>query len=657
MSSDENVARASIDRDLGLDTVISRRDFLNGTAVALGSGLTMSLPGRAWGMQESGRSYNTAFNGPPGVGDYRFDNGNTWEVLSRAHAIRDRAYTASEIDEAPPTDDEFSLVIVGGGPAGLGAAYYFNRLAAGRRSCLILDNHGIFGGEAKRNEFIVNGTHLYAPQGSNLLFTPRQPGDGLLYEELTDIGMPLEYEYAAATGISKPMSFDRTNYGFLWLADGSDSVGFFNHQSGAMVRNPWKRDLVDTAFSEEERSALLRWRYDTHLPEEKGDAALDPWLDSMSIHQYLTGHLGLHDVVSRYCDTVLGSAIGLGSETSSALIGKKIELPGFVAKKHARSRSSRDSDELVKLFEEHNVNGFPGGNAFVARYFLKHLLPDAISGDKTPGGVTTGSIDFGRLDQSGRATRLRLGATVLNVAHQHGERKGVRIVYERDGKLQAVRAKAVVMATGAWVTRNVVRDLPPAHLDALASFVHVPVLVANVALTNWRFLDSIGVTACRWFSGDFGFSCNIRAPIQFDGHTPPLDPNKPIVLTFYAPIIHRGLPASQQAVMGRTEVLSTPFREYERQIRLQMTKLFAAGGFDAARDIAAITLNRWGHAYVVPQPGFFFGPNGTGAPSDRIREPFGRIAFAHSELRGLQNFRGAVYEAKRAVEQVSDYVR
>ena len=57
--------------------------------------------------------------------------------------------------------------------------------------------------------------------------------------------------------------------------------------------------------------------------------------------------------------------------------------------------------------------------------------------------------------------------------------------------------------------------------------------------------------------------------------------------------------------------------------------MFAPGGFDPRRDIAGIILNRRGHAYVNPQPGFFFGVNGKPAPRDVLRNrPHGRIAFA-----------------------------
>jgi len=33
--------------------------------------------------------------------------------------------------------------------------------------------------------------------------------------------------------------------------------------------------------------------------------------------------------------------------------------------------------------------------------------------------------------------------------------------------------------------------------------------------------------------------------------------------------------------------------------------MFAASGFDAKRDIAGMVLNRFGHAFINPQPGFF----------------------------------------------------
>jgi spermidine dehydrogenase len=72
--------------------------------------------------------------------------------------------------------------------------------------------------------------------------------------------------------------------------------------------------------------------------------------------------------------------------------------------------------------------------------------------------------------------------------------------------------------------------------------------------------------------------------------------------------------------------------------------------------VAAIALNRWGHAYVVPEPGFHFGRNGAPPAADVVRASVGPVAFASAELRGVQSFRGAVYEARRAFAQVLPYL-
>jgi spermidine dehydrogenase len=85
--------------------------------------------------------------------------------------------------------------------------------------------------------------------------------------------------------------------------------------------------------------------------------------------------------------------------------------------------------------------------------------------------------------------------------------------------------------------------------------------------------------------------------------------------------------------------------------------MFSASGFDAQRDIAGIILNRWGHAYASPQPGFFFGKDGKPAPRDILRAaPFGRIAFANTDLSGSPDHTTAVVEAHRAVGQILDQV-
>ena len=154
--------------------------------------------------------------------------------------------------------------------------------------------------------------------------------------------------------------------------------------------------------------------------------------------------------------------------------------------------------------------------------------------------------------------------------------------------------------------------------------------------------------------GDFGFSCNIRQPLNIEGYEAPFDPEKPIVLTFYAPLMDSDLPAQAQGAALRWKLFNTPYAEIEGRILSQMNALFRRGRFKAERDVAGITINRWGHAYVVPQPGFMYPAGGGKSNSDIVREGFDRIFFAHSELYGVQAFIGAVSEGQRAARQALD---
>jgi spermidine dehydrogenase len=258
---------------------------------------------------------------------------------------------------------------------------------------------------------------------------------------------------------------------------------------------------------------------------------------------------------------------------------------------------------------------------------------------------------------------MRGGTTVIRVEQRGAVDRGEHVAItwvERDaaGRFAARRltARRVVMASGGWMNRHVLPGLPASHRDAYASFRHSAVLVANVALDNWRFLTRLGAGAFIW-EGGFGFAGNVRRPMKV-GDAPPvgdhgparLHPDDPIVMTFYVPYYYPGDPPADQGKRGRLELLGASFADVERAIREQMLRLFGEAGFDPATGIAGIILNRWGHAYVNPGPGFMFGAGGREAAPDVIRTPFGRIAIGHSELQGHQNWTGAAAEGRRAVE-------
>jgi spermidine dehydrogenase len=167
---------------------------------------------------------------------------------------------------------------------------------------------------------------------------------------------------------------------------------------------------------------------------------------------------------------------------------------------------------------------------------------------------------------------------------------------------------------------------------------------------HWRFFDKLGFAAARWFSG-LGWQVCVRRNVAFTADSPPLTPDSPIILTFYIPFLFPGVDPAVQGTAGRAQLLGTSYADFERQIREQMSEMFGAAGFDARRDIAGIVLNRWGHAYFAPQPGFFFGRNGQPAPHEILHTPHGRIIFAHSELQGNMNMAHAMLEGRRGARQ------
>ncbi len=628
---------------------ITRRDFLNGTPIGMG-GLLLGLGApdsrSSTSAQAPRSSLGPDWYGYGGVGDYRSSHGNTPEVVANAHRLRERESVAS-FDQLESVE-EYDYVIVGCGIAGLSAGLEFTKKRKNGQSCLMLDNHPIFGGEAKENEFNVDGNRLIAPQGANGFFIPEAVNDPAMAVSdpryYAELGLPREYQLCDWPGERKPINFCADNYGYLvkGLQERTSVGHFFNAghpDKGSWAIDMWTKQLKNTPLSKTSRETLLRWYHTGATRNYNSEAEAIADLDRMSYKEFLEKELGLGPEAAAYSDLFLASGNGLGSDATSAYAAYKLPMSGF---------ADMPPPELKR-------SSFPGGNSGFARHFLKRLIPAGIEGKDRFEDIITGRVNFQALDRPGEPLRMRFNSTVLSVAHDGtpDAADAVKLVYIRDGKFYAVRAKAMVMATGSWINRHIVRDLPVDLADACSKFQYAPFLVANVALNNWRFLYKLGISAAIWdrVDGDFGYTCNIRNPMQVGDYQPPLDPDKPIVLSFYTPFYYPGLAVRVQGAKGRAELLATSYHDYERQIYAQMMKLFGSSGFNPQRDVAGIVLNRWGHAYSVPYPGFYGGKGGI-APRDVIRKGYGRIAFGHSELDGLQHYGPAADEGRRAFNQV-----
>ncbi|PYU03710.1 MAG: FAD-dependent oxidoreductase [Acidobacteria bacterium] len=640
-----------------MDASITRRDFLGATLLASGAQLLSPFsPAQLLATEPHAALPGSMedWNGYGGVGEYADSNGNTWEVLSAGHKLRD-ANPSAFLKDAADTGELYDCVVVGGGISGLAAAALFLRQARPGSKCLVLENHPIFGGEARQNEFDVDGYRVIAHQGSAIYFVPYPRS--FLADFYYAIGLhEPRLSYQAWGGSDAAMAIGRTPYDSAGMSTGQYGFWFgpkfiandSESSSGKWLIDPVGRKFAGAPVNNAARAELLHWYSGgaaDHAkfapPQYEGDE-VSRSLDAVTLEDHYIQRFGLtREFIRKYLSPDLGGGSGLGADALSAF--------------------SEYAADLLHPYEKKGeaVQMFPGGNTTIARLIVKTLIPAAFAGDATPDGVTRSPINFAALDRAESKSRIRLGSTVLQVSHEGdpASADSLQLIYEKDGKLGRVRARSAVMAGGNWTTKHIIADLPSAQKTAYSQFFRSPCIMANIAVRNWRFLAKLGISGCRWFGGDIGNYFELRRMALVGDVPPQITPDSPVVLTVKILFSYPGLSTETQGHRGRGELLATSFREYERRIRNQFSQMFSSVGFDAQRDIAGIVLNRWGHAYLSPQPGFFFGTGGKPAPREVLRAaPFGRITFANTDLAGAMDHRFSILEARRAVSQIFDAV-
>lgn len=641
-----------------INKAISRRDFVGGTLVGSGAALlsskapgAVSSPGPKADQFKLGRTMplpltglDKSWSGPGGVGDYAKANGNTHEVVNAAHLMRNGDF-AGLVQQAEDNGEEYDLLVVGAGFAGCTAAYTYRKQHPDAR-VLILDNHAMFGGEARQNEFEVDGYKLWAPQGSTGAVWPLPAAKRIgMYSHMWDeLKLPQHFEWQQPK--NSDLKIPEDNYTPMHIAWEKTDLGWF-HDGHDMVVNPWKNRFKGVPFDDKTKNDFL-WMETYRQPPERKD--WDRWLDSITYKEFLRSEMGLDNPVIDEYLTPFGAAMGmgLGGDVISALQASNFLQPGVT--EYARVLGMGDPTNDVILAQ------WPGGNTGTLRHIVSKLIPGIFGKSPSLSDILAHPVDRSLLDNKDQKVRMRLSSFVVDVKHRGSPDSAdwVDVVYHNGGKMHKVSAKHVMMGGQQHVNKRIVADLPDAHKQAMDQFMHAPMLMINVALTNWKFMDKLGVASVRWFGDDMGWFTTLRRQMIIDGKEPmPLDPSKPTVLTMYNSFCIPGLAIDQQCVAARMKLFSMSYADIEKHIKQQFSKVFAAGGFDAERDIAGIITNRQGHAYAAIPPGFFFGKGGQQAPSDIIRQTHGRIAFAHAELQGMQMWEGAVHEGERAAEQLA----
>jgi len=281
---------------------------------------------------------------------------------------------------------------------------------------------------------------------------------------------------------------------------------------------------------------------------------------------------------------------------------------------------------------------------------VRSLIPEAIPGS-TMEDVVTARADYSKLDAASSALRIRLNSTVVHVQHAKAE-KEVQVAYVRGGKQQTVTAKNCVLACYNGMIPYLCPELPEQQKEALSYLVKMPLVYTHVALRNWTSFAKLNVHHIVAPGGYHTYTA-LDFPVSLGQYHFPSNPEEPAVLFMLRTPCKPGLPQRDQNRAGRAELLQTPFSKFERNIRDQLRRMLGGAGFDPAKDIEGITVNRWAHGYAfAPNP--LFDPDWKEEEKPWVigRRPFGRIAIANSDAGASAYTDVAIDQAWRAVSEL-----
>ncbi len=636
--------RAPRDVQLGMHRAITRRDFVQGVAVgsagvvaaATLAGCAGGEPGLSAAAQDASGYY------PPRLTGLRGSHPGSFEA---AHALRDGTAPATPTD----LDERFDLVVVGAGISGLSAAHFY-RERSPRARILVLDNHDDFGGHAKRNEFDLGGQLRLLNGGTLEIDSPRPYGpvaDGVLKALGIDAALLAKKiqhpEVYDGLGLGTGVFFDRETFG----AD---------HLAAGYKQKPWPEFLAATPLSTVARADVERVEAGStdYLPGLTSNAKKQR-LSKTSYRNYLKDLARIDPQALAFYQARTQGEWGVGIDAVSALDAWGIDMPGFAGLKLEPGSipgmgftpaGYADTGGSVRLH-------FPDGNATIARLLVRRLIPDAVPGSSAE-DVVTARVDYARLDRVGQPVRVRLSSTVIraeNLAPADAASE-TAVTYIRAGRTLRVRARHCVLASYNMMIPYLCPTLPESQKAALHALVKTPLVYTSVAIRNWRAFAKLGVRQIH-SPGGYHTSARLNATVDVGSYRSPRSPDEPSLIWMTRTPCKPGLPEHEQNKAGRAELLATSFETFERNIRDQLGRMLASGGFDPATDITAITVNRWPHGYA-PEHNSLFEPDVPEGEQPHVlgRKRFGQIAIANSDSGGGAYTDVAIEQAHRAVNEL-----
>ena len=550
-----------------------------------------------------------------------------------------------ETDFGPATtlNEEYDLVVVGGGISGLAAAYYYQQKHGQDKKVLILDNHDDFGGHAKRNEHTIDGKLRIGYGGTQTLQNPERWGK-VGEDLLDDLGIDLsrwdtayDMDFFKRHNLGAVMYFNKEVFGEDKVVRHSYS-NHFNYLIGCMGPKISNEEAAREApVSERGKEQLLRilnGGYDVikKVHNLSTDAELRQYTRDHDYYDYLKGTLGVDDPLVILMARM--SALDWGSLGTDMMGIRGADGAGAMGFPH------RPMYNPSNLYIHH----FPGGNAGFARAFVKKMIPDVADGNNAE-DLVMATFRYAELDKASNAVRIRLNSTVVNVHHEGDPANAseVSVTYMNDEKAYRVKGKGVVMACYNVIIPFICSDLPEEQADALRLQQKSPLQYTSVGLRNWRAIKEleIGFAMCP---GNMHQSLMMDFPVSMGGYEFTKSPDDPcIIQMIHCPYGEEGAPNEEQYSEARYIMLDLEFQDYEDEIRSHLSGMFPKDLFEFDRDVASISVNRWAHGYAN---------GGPGDSTRKGRQPFHRITVANSDSAPGADSWVAVRMAIRAVNEL-----
>ena len=626
------------DLKLGMDRPITRRDFLNGVALSVTAAAMSGLPHPALAASPA--------SDPAKLSGLR---GHSEAAMAVMHAIRDGEFW-NNAPAIEPTGESYDLVVVGGGISGLAAAYLYRQQKPDAK-ILILENNENFGGHAVRNEFVAsNGQTLIGYGGSQSLEVP-QRFSPLVKRVLAEIGVEWErfeefydLDWWDRHELSDAHFFRKEEWGEDKLVLEGESAADWVPETP--LSEQAKADLIELI------DAPRNYLWNISSREERLQI-----LSEVTYDDFITRICGYDSQLVTMMKNDTEEYFGMGVEGTTALDAWGIGLPGFDGMDLGELpyKTMSPSGRIKKVDDGDYIYHFPDGNAGVARALLRAIIPDALKAEGME-GLVLGEIDFAAMDRPDNAVRLRLASSVVRVKHDGDPQsaQSVTLTYLEEGKLKTVSGQQTILACWHRVIPHITDEIGVAQTDALNDQIKVPLVYATVQLRNWAAFDALKIDGF-YAPNSFWRAVFTTDPVSIGDYKFTDDPADPMLLhSFNFPIPgDKAMSARDQATAGRYLLTTLTFEAMEREMRDLLDRALAGSGFDAARDIEALTINRWSHGYSLEymRPWDQFWPDGP-LPIETARRGWGRIAIANADSGAYAYAHSAIDQAARAVNEL-----